>query len=184
MAEPMADSTTAAAAGPSSSEVPAEISRVHDCTNSTGFATPISREVTLVNGVSPPVEFILPETPPEGDSARICYTLAIGGESKTDEAAPASGASPTGGPSGLSSSPTVSPSVAGPTSESPTSGSPTSGSPSVASPTSESPTGESPSVAHPTNEGPSVASPTGESPTSERPSVARPTRESPSGGTT
>ncbi|MFH8384109.1 hypothetical protein ACH4E7_24715 [Kitasatospora sp. NPDC018058] len=129
MAEPMAESTTSAATEPSSSEVPAEISRVHDCMNSTGFATPTSREVTLVNGVSQPVQFTLPETPSGGDSARICYTLTIGGTSKTDEAAPASGASPTSGPSGLSSSPTVSPTMV-----------PT-GSPSVASPTSESPSG-------------------------------------------
>ncbi|MFD8705312.1 hypothetical protein ACFV1W_22310 [Kitasatospora sp. NPDC059648] len=125
--------TTSAASGASTASpllVDAIIGDVHECSNGAAVATPTSQEVTLVDGVSPPVAFTLPNTPSPGANPAICYTLTIGGESRNGRAETQTGAlttngpsvAPTGGPTGVPSG--VSPKPESPTVETPNGGTP------------------------------------------------------------
>ncbi|MGW3071982.1 MULTISPECIES: hypothetical protein [unclassified Kitasatospora] len=93
--------------------VQALVSDVTDCTHNAEHATPSQAAVTVTDHGSEPLEFTLPTS--SGASRPICYTVAIGGESRelkavgeiTGTASPSPGVPTTGktGPTGGSTSP-------------------------------------------------------------------------------
>ncbi|MFJ7905393.1 hypothetical protein [Kitasatospora sp. NPDC096204] len=99
----------------SSSPKPVEavVSDVTDCTHNAEHATPSQATVTVTADGSEPLDFTLPTS--SGTTRPICYTVAIGGESRelkaegevTGTASPSPGVPTTGktGPTGGSTSP-------------------------------------------------------------------------------